>query len=156
MAMVTPEETLRQLGVALRTVEIGDRPLVPWVRTGNLLFLSGAGPNPNSEGRNWNGQVGSDYSTAQGSAAARDCTVNLLAATKTAVGELSHVRRVVKLLGMVNCVAGFAEQPQVINGCSELLVQLFGESGRHARSAVGMVGLPGNIPVEIEMILEVD
>jgi enamine deaminase RidA (YjgF/YER057c/UK114 family) len=155
-AMASPEETLRELGFVLRSVAIGDRPLVPWVRSGNLLFLSGAGPSPNQAGRAWAGQVGREYTTAEGYEAARDCGLNLLAAAMAAVGELAHVRRVVKVLGMVNCPAGFSEQPQVINGCSELLVRVFGDAGRHARSAVGMAGLPGNIPVEIEMILEVD
>jgi enamine deaminase RidA (YjgF/YER057c/UK114 family) len=75
---------------------------------------------------------------------------------RSAVGDLGHVKQVVKVLGMVNCVAGWTEQPQVINGCSELLVELFGDRGQHARSAVGMAGLPGGIPVEIELIVEVE
>lgn len=149
-----PEEKLRSLGYELKAVERGNRPLVPTVRTGNLIYLSGVGPSWN--GRNWNGQLGKEYSTAEGYEAAKGCALNLLSALKTEIGDLSKVRQVVKLLGMVNSVSGFAEQPQVINGCSDLLVEVFGEHGRHARSAVGMAGLPGNIPVEIEMIVEVE
>lgn len=151
---MTPEEKLRQMGIELKTVERGTRPLIPYVRTGNLLFLSGAGPN--WDGQVWQGQLGKEYTTEQGYQAARGCALNLLSAARSALGDLSRVRQVVKVLGMVSCVAGFTEQPQVINGCSDLLVELFGERGQHARSAVGMAGLPGGIPVEIEMILEVE
>jgi enamine deaminase RidA (YjgF/YER057c/UK114 family) len=151
---MTPEEKLRHMGYELKSVTRGDRPLIPWVRTGNLLYLSGVGPNWGDQ--TWQGQLGREYTTAQGYEAARGCALNLLSATKSALGDLSKVRQVVKLLGMVNSVPGWTEQPQVVNGCSDLLVELFGESGRHARSAVGMAGLPGGIPVEIEMILEVD
>lgn len=142
------------MGIELKTVERGTRPLIPYVRTGNLLFLSGAGPN--WDGQVWQGQLGKEYTTEQGYQAARGCALNLLSAARSALGDLSRVRQVVKVLGMVSCVAGFTEQPQVINGCSDLLVELFGERGQHARSAVGMAGLPGGIPVEIEMILEVE
>jgi enamine deaminase RidA (YjgF/YER057c/UK114 family) len=151
---MTPEEKLLAKGIELIKVERGDRPLIPSVRSGNLLFLSGA--SPNWGGKTWKGQLGKDYTTAEGYEAARGCALNLLSAAKSALGDLSRVRQVVKLLGMVNCVSGWTEQPQVINGCSDLLVELFGTSGQHARSAVGFAGLPGGIPVEIEMILEVD
>lgn len=151
---MTPDEKLSHLGIQLKNVERGNRPLIPWVRTGNLLYLSGVGPNWGE--KTWQGQLGREYTTSEGYEAARGCALNLLSAAKSAVGDLGRVRQVVKLLGMVNCVAGFSEQPQVINGCSDLLVEVFGEKGQHARSAVGMAGLPGNIPVEIEMILEVE
>ena len=151
---MSPEEKLLAKGITLNTVQRGDRPLIPWVRSGNLLFLSGSGPNWG--GKTWNGQVGKEYTTAEAYEAARGCALNLLSAAKSAVGDLSRVKQVVKLLGMVNCVSGYTEQPQVINGCSDLLVELFGAQGQHARSAVGMAGLPGGIPVEIEMILEVE
>ncbi len=151
---MTPEEKLRQKGFELKTVDRGNRPLVPWVRTGNLLFLSGVGPNWGDQ--TWQGQLGREYTTEQGYQAAQGCALNLLSAAKSALGELSRVRQVVKVLGMVNCVPGWTEQPQVIHGCSDLLMEIFGERGQHARSAVGMAGLPGGIPVEIEMILEVD
>jgi len=152
---MTPEEKLKQLGYELEPVPVGDLPLVPWVRTGNLLFLSGNTPGLKG-GKKWNGQVGKEYTTAEAKEAAREIAVKQLAAAKTALGDLSKVKRVVKVLGMVNCVPGYSEQPQVINGFSELLVEVFGEAGRHARSAVGMAGLPGNQPVEIELILEVE
>jgi len=148
---MTPEEKLKQLGYQLSPVEVGNRPLIPWVRTGNLLFLSGRTP-----GGNWKGQVGKDYTTQQAYQAARECAVGQLSAAKAALGDLSKIKRVVKVLGMVNCVSGFGEQPQVINGFSDLLVEVFGEAGRHARSAVGMAGLPGNAPVEVEVIFEVE
>ena len=151
---MTPEERLRSLGYELTPVQIGTRPLVPYVQTGNLLFLSGNGPS--RRGRTWSGQLGRDYTVEQGYEASRDCALNLLSAAKSALGDLGRVRRVVKVLGMVNSAPGFSQQPQVINGCSDLLVEVFGEAGRHARSAVGMAGLPGNIPVEIEMILETE
>ncbi|TAK25484.1 MAG: RidA family protein [Chloroflexota bacterium] len=151
---MSPEEKLAQLGIQLKTVPIGDRPLVPWVQSGNLLFLSGAGPS--FSGTKWSGQVGSDYTTEQGYEAARECALQLLSSTRTALGTLNRVRRIVKVLGMVNSAPGFSEQPRVINGCSDLLVELFGPNGRHARSAVGMAALPNNIPVEIEIIIEVD
>lgn len=151
---MTPEEKLRQKGIELKRVERGNRPLIPAVRSGNLLFLSGSGPNWGD--RIWVGQLGRDYTTQEGYEAARGCALNLLSAAKTELGELSRIKQVVKVLGMVNSAPGFTEQPQVINGCSDLLMELFGEHGQHARSAVGMAGLPGGIPVEIEMILEVD
>ena len=150
-----PAETkLRELGIQLKEIPAGDRPLVPFVLTGNLLFLSGAGPS--FSGKKWSGQLGTDYTVEEGYEAARECALQLLSAARTALGSLDGVRRVVKVLGMVNSAPGFSGQPQVINGCSDLLVQVFGQSGRHARSAVGMAGLPGNFPVEIEMILEVE
>jgi enamine deaminase RidA (YjgF/YER057c/UK114 family) len=134
---MSAEAKLKELGIELREVPTGDRPLVPSVLTGNLLFLSGNGPT-------WGGKTW------------RCVALNLLSATRSALGSLDKVKRVVKVLGMVNSAPGFSQQPQVINGCSDLLVQVFGQNGRHARSAVGMAGLPGNIPVEIEMILEVE
>ncbi|MBM4417738.1 MAG: RidA family protein [Chloroflexi bacterium] len=147
------EKRLAELGITLKTIPVGERPLIPSVQTGNLLYLSGAGPS--FSGMRWSGQVGAEYTTEQGYAAARECALQLLSAAQTALGSLDRVQRVVKVLGMVNSAPGFVQQPQVINGCSDLLVQIFGEPGRHARSAVGMAALPNNIPVEIEMILEV-
>lgn len=151
---MSAEAKLRELGIELKNVPIGERALIPYVQTGNLLFLSGNGPTWGD--KTWSGQLGTDYSTEEGYEAARCVALNLLSAARSALGSLDRVRRVVKVLGMVNSSPGFSQQPQVINGCSDLLVQVFGENGRHARSAVGMAGLPGNIPVEIEMILEVE
>jgi enamine deaminase RidA (YjgF/YER057c/UK114 family) len=151
---LSAEAKLRELGIQLKDVQVGDRPLIPWVLTGNLLYTSGSGPS--FSGKKWSGQLGTDYTAEEGYDAARDTALQLLSTVRTALGSLDRVRRVVKVLGMVNSAPGFSQQPQVINGCSELLVQLFGENGRHARSAVGMAGLPGNIPVEIEIIFEVE
>jgi enamine deaminase RidA (YjgF/YER057c/UK114 family) len=148
---MSPEEKLAELGIQLADVQIGDRPLIPWVRTGNLLYLSGKTP-----ASGMTGQVGGDLSTEQGYEAARDCAIGQLAVAKTALGDLNKVVRVVKVLGMVNAVPGFTEQPQVINGFSDLMVEVFGEKGRHARSAVGMGSLPGNAAVEVEVIFEVE
>jgi len=151
---LSAEAKLRELGIQLKDVQVGDRPLIPWVLTGNLLYTSGSGPS--FSGKKWSGQLGTDYTAEEGYEAARDTALQLLSTVRTALGSLDRVRRVIKVLGMVNSAPGFSQQPQVINGCSELLVQLFGENGRHARSAVGMAGLPGNIPVEIEIIFEVE
>jgi enamine deaminase RidA (YjgF/YER057c/UK114 family) len=151
---MSPEEKLRRLGYEIKPIQVGGAPLVPWVQTGNLLYLSGR--TPGYLGKTWNGQLGKEYTIEEGYEAARDVAVGQLAAAKSALGELSRIRRVVKVLGMVNCIAGFTDQPRVINGFSELLVEVFGEVGRHARSAVGLSGLPGNAPVEIEVIFEVE
>jgi enamine deaminase RidA (YjgF/YER057c/UK114 family) len=127
------------------------------VRSGNLLFLAGHGPIRGSDGRMARGKVGKDLSTEQGAQVAREVGLNLLATAKANLGSLDKVKRVVKVLGMVNCTDDFGEQPKVINGFSDLMVDVFGETiGRHARSAVGMGSLPMQIPVEIEMILEVE
>ena len=151
---MTPEERLAELGYELTPVPVGDGALIPWVQTGNLLYMSGRVAD--RSGKRWSGQVGKDLSTAEAKEAAREVAWSQLCAAKSALGELGRIRRVVKVLGMVNCVAGYAEQPEVINGFSELLVEVFGEAGRHARSAVGMAGLPGNHPVEVEVIFEVE
>ncbi len=119
------------------------------------MFLSGVGPGQ-AGGRQWSGKVGRDYTTEEGYEAARGCALNLLGNLKSVIGDLDKVTRVVKVLGMVNADPEFTSPPAVINGCSDLLVELFGERGRHARSAVGMAALPNAIPVEIEMVVEVE
>ena len=125
------------------------------VRTGNLVFVSGHGPGMRATVP-WKGKVGRDLTVEEGYEASRQVALHLLSTLKSEIGELSRVRRVVKLLGMVNSDPDFGEQPLVVNGASDLLVELFGERGRHARSAVGMGSLPFGIPVEIEMIVEVE
>jgi enamine deaminase RidA (YjgF/YER057c/UK114 family) len=152
---MTPEERLHELGLELPTTPPSIANYVGAVQTGNLLFLSGKGPDLIG-GRRWLGKLGAELTTEEGYLAARDCMLNLLAVLRDEVGEFSHVRRVVKLLGMVNSTPTFHEQPKVINGASDLLVNIFGDKGRHARSAVGMQSLPGGIPVEIEMVVEID
>ena len=129
---------------------------VPGVRTGNLLYLSGLGPASRADGTAPSGKVGRDLTTEEGYEAARLTGINILARMKGELGDLDRVRRVVKLLGMVNSAPDFNQQPAVVNGCSDLLVEVFGEKGRHARSAVGMAALPNDIPVEIEVIIEVE
>ena len=127
---------------------------VPAVSTGNLVYLSGKGPIQ-SDGTMMSGKVGSDLDLVQGYEAARLVGIQLLAALREHLGDLDRVSQVVKVLGMVNSSPDFEDHPKVINGCSDLLVSVFGENGKHARSAVGMGSLPGQIPVEIEMIVEV-
>jgi enamine deaminase RidA (YjgF/YER057c/UK114 family) len=126
---------------------------VPAVRTGDLLFVSGHGPY--IDGKTPAGRVGREFTVEQGYDMARSAGLNCLASVKAALGDLDKVKRVVKVLGMVNCTEDFGDQPKVINGCSDLLVAVFGDAGRHARSAVGMQALPFQMPVEIEMVLEV-
>lgn len=128
---------------------------VPAARTGNLLFLSGQGPRT-AANQLKTGRVGETVTLEEAYQDARLVGIQLLAAAKQALGgDLSRVKRVVKLLGMVNSTPDFGKQPQVINGCSDLFVEVFGEQGRHARSAIGAM-LPGNITVEIEAIFEVE
>lgn len=149
------EATIEKLGLALPQP---GRPMgnyVPGVRTDNLVFLSGVGPGQPG-GKTWSGKVGGEYTVEEGYEAARGCALNLLGNLKSLIGDLDKVTRVVKVLGMVNAVPEFTSPPAVINGCSDLLVEVFGERGRHARSAVGMAALPNAIPVEVEMIVEVE
>ena len=153
--MVGAEEKLRQLGIALPKPPSPVANYVPAVRTGNLLFLAGSGPAAGADGKSPRGKLGRDMSVDEGYEAARLVGVNLLARLKEELGDLERVKRVVKLLSMVNATADFTETPAVANGCSDLLVEVFGDRGRHARSAVGMSTLPNGIPVEIEMIVEV-
>ena len=152
------EKRLRELGIELPQASATGRAgmnFVTWRRVGDLVYLAGHGPN-RAGGQNWTGKVGREYTEEQGAAAARETAINLLATLKLAIGSLDRVKQVVKMLGMVNCTEDFGRQPYVINGASDLLVEVFGEAGRHARSAVGMQSLPGGMPVEIELIVEVE
>ncbi len=148
------EARLKELGLELPSPAAPVGNYVPAVRTGNLVFLSGHGPI--AKDRVVTGKVGKDLTVGEGYEAAKIVALGLLGSLKDLIGDLNKVRRVVKLLGMVNCDAAFTEQPGVINGASDLLVEVFGERGRHARSAVGVNALPMNIAVEIEMIVEVE
>jgi enamine deaminase RidA (YjgF/YER057c/UK114 family) len=151
------EATLKAKNITLPATPTPMANYVPAVRTGNLLFLSGHGPLRADGKPSLTGTLGRELTVEQGYQAAREVGLNLLATTRATLGSLDRVRRVVKVLGMVNSADGFGDQPRVINGCSDLMVEIFGEAiGKHARSAVGMAGLPVNIPVEIEMILEVE
>jgi len=149
------EQRLKALGIQLPTAPKPIAVYVPAVRVGNLLFVSGLGPTK-PDGTLVRGKVGSDLSLADGYAAARLVGLNTLSTVQATLGSLNAVVRLVKVLGMVNCVSTFADQPKVINGFSELMVQVFGEkNGKGARSAVGMGSLPNNIAVEVEAIFEV-
>lgn len=149
------EKRLRELNIILPQPSAPVANYVNAVRTGNLIYLSGKGPNL-PDGKSITGKVGQDLSIEEGKAAARITGLNLLAALKAEIGDLDKVKRIVKVLGMVNCPTDFTQQPQVINGFSDLMVEVFGEKGKHARSAVGMGSLPSNIAVEIEMIVEIE
>ena len=150
------EANLKAKNITLPTPNAPMANYVTSVRTGNLLFLAGHGPSRDAAKGPTKGKLGRDLSVEQGYQSARDVGIALLATTRAALGSLDKVKRVVKVLGMVNSADGFGEQPKVINGFSDLMVEVFGDSGRHARSAVGMGELPFGIPVEIEMILEVE
>lgn len=152
---MSAEKRLKALGLELPDVSPPVANYVNAVRTGNLLFLAGKGPLPVA-GRRPSGKIGRDYTVEQGYQFARSTGLDLLAVMRAELGSLDRVKRVVKVLGMVNAVPEFAEQPQVINGCSDLFVEVFGERGKHARSAVGMGSLPMQIPVEVECIVEVE
>ena len=152
MTTSTPEERLAALGLTLPPVPTPMANYVPFRLAGDLLFLSGQGPK-RPDGTFMVGRLGKDASVEQGYEAAKLTGLQLLAVAKAALGELSHVGAVVKLLGMVNAEPDFEQHPQVINGCSDLMVNVLGDAGRHARSAVGMGSLPNRIVVEIEAIL---
>lgn len=149
------DKKLKDLGIELYppTKPMGN--YVKVVRTGNLLFFAGHGPT-RADNSNITGKVGKDLTLEQGYDAAKQTGIALLSTLKAEVGDLNKVRRIVKVLGMVNCTDSFTDQPKVINGFSDLMVSIFGEKGKHARSAVGMYMLPSNIAVEIEMIVEVE
>ena len=147
------EQRLRELGLELPTVPSPAANYVNAVRTGNLVFTSGTVPTT-ADGGIPKGKVGADVTTEQAVEHARSVGLNLLAILKHEIGDLDRARRVVKLLGMVNAVPDFLEQSKVINGCSDLFADVFGE--KHARSAVGVGSLPFGITVEIEAIFEVE
>ena len=152
---MTPYDRLKDLGLELPTPPTPVANYVPYVLANGFLYLSGQGPR-RADGGVFTGKVGADVGVEDAYAHARLTALNLIAVAHMALGDLGRVRRVVKLLGMVNAVPTFGDQPKVINGGSDLFVAVFGDAGRHARSAVGMGSLPGNITVEIEAILQVD
>jgi len=154
-AVQTPYERLAALGITLPSAPPPIANFITHVREGNILYLSGQGPRE-ADGHLHAGKVGSEVSTEEAYQHARLTGINLLAVMHDALGDLSRVKRVVKLLGMVNAVPHFENHPSVINGCSDLLIEVFGEAGQHARSAVGFGSLPGNITVEIEAIVSLN
>jgi len=149
------EARLKTLKIELPNAAAPMANYVPAVRTGNLLFVSGQICQWNGE-RRFVGKLGAEISLAEGQQAARLCGLNLLAQAKRALdGDLDRIARVVRLGGFVNAVPGFAEQPQVVNGASDLMVEVFGDAGRHARAAVGVGSLPGGAAVEVDAVFEV-
>lgn len=152
---MSASQRLKELGISLPPVPAPAGSYVHAVRTGNLLYLAGKGPHA-AKGPTPKGKLGREFNTAEGYQHARSVGLVLLAVMQQELGSLDKVKRVVKVLGMVNAVPDFEDQPQVINGCSDLFVEVLGDKGRHARSAVGMGSLPSGIPVEIEVIVEVE
>ena len=151
----SPEQNLKSLGIMLPKQSAPIANYVNYVRTGNLIYFSGTGPAIEDQGY-VKGKLGKDLTIDQGREAARITGINMIANLKNAIGDLNKVKRIVKVLGMVNSAENFTDQPKVINGFSDLMVAVFGEKGKHARSAVGMMALPMNMAVEIEMIVEVE
>ena len=149
------EQRLKELGIELAPATGPLANYVNAVRTGNLLYLAGKGPGLPGQPLP-SGKVGRDFTIEQGYEYARQTGLSLIAVMKAELGDLDKVTRIVKVLGMVNATPEFGHQPEVINGCSDLFVEVFGERGKHARSAVGMGSLPRGIPVEIEVIVEVE
>lgn len=151
---MTPEEKLAELGITLPPASAAVANYVPFLQSGNMLFVSGQvslGPDGLIKGT-----LGKDMELEGGKAAARLCGINLLAQCKSALGELSRIKRVVKLGGFVACDASFTDIPMVINGCSDLMVDVLGDAGRHARSAVSCPVLPLGVAVEIDGIFEIE
>ena len=152
--MSTIDARLKDLGITLPTPAAPAANYVPFVRSGNLLFVSGQIPmGPN--GIEFVCKLGADADIETGRAAARLCAINLIAQVKAATGDLEKLVRVVKLTGFVNSTLDFGDHPKVVNGASDLLVEVLGDRGRHSRSAVGVAGLPFGVAVEIEGIFEI-
>ena len=155
--MVHTEKRIEELGLKLPAMPMPLASYTPWIRTGNLIFLSGHVPFKEDMKALHVGKVGVEYSTEEGAAFARTIGLELVSTLQGAVGgDLDKVKRIVKLVGFVNCTDDYTNQPEVINGCSDLMGEIFGpERGTHSRSAVGTNSLPRQVPVEIEMIAEV-
>lgn len=152
----TVDEKLKELGIELIQPTAPVANYAKAVRTGNLIYLSGHGPTK-ADGKDITGKVGKDLTVEQGIEAAKRTAISLLSTLKVELGgDLSRVKRIVKVNGWVNCTDNFKDQPKVMNGCSDLLVAVFGPNGKHARTSLGTNALPSNIAIEIEMIVEVD
>ena len=149
-----PEAKLKELGITLPSPPQPVANYVNGVRAGNLIFLAGKGPKY-ADGTEMSGKLGTDITIEQGYEGARQTAINQLAVLKTMLGDLNKVKRIVKVLGLVNCDPSFIDQPQVVNGFSDLMVEVFGEKGKHARAAIGVASLPRGQSVEIELVVEV-
>jgi enamine deaminase RidA (YjgF/YER057c/UK114 family) len=148
------EDKLKEMGLTVPEPPPPGGNYIPARRTGNVVFLSGVTPS-RPDGTPFKGKLGRDLTVEEGYAAAQNCALKLLANLKKEIGDLDNVTKVIKLLGMVNSDPDFTQPPAVVNGCSDLLVNVYGDAGRHARSAVGLATLPGGVAVEVEMIAEV-
>ncbi|MFN0068521.1 MAG: RidA family protein [Limisphaerales bacterium] len=153
--MSTPAQRLAALGLELPAPPPAGGNYLPYRRAGILLHLPGVIPSWNGELR-WRGTLGAGLTVPQGYEAARLCALNLLACAQLALGDLGRIRQIVSVNGYVNCVPGFADAPKVVNGASDLLVEVFGEAGRHVRAAIGVAGLPQNAAVEVQLVAEVN
>ena len=152
--MLLPEDRLQELGFSLPNPQSPVANYVPTVRSGNLLFLCGAGPSEGPDGLIPKGKLGDKFTTEDGYIHARSVGLVQIARLKQELGQLRRVKRIVKLFAMVNCLTDFDEHPIVINGCSDLLVEIFGDMAKHSRIAVGVASLPLDSTVEIDMIVE--
>lgn len=149
------EKRLEELGITLPPPATPVANYVTTVQTGNLVFTSGHGPG-SGEGKIHKSQLGTDAAVEDGYKSARQVGINLISTLKHALGDLDRIKRIVKVVGFVNSASTFTDQPAVVNGASDLFVEVFGDKGKHTRSAVGMSQLPGGIPVEVEMVLEIE
>lgn len=151
---MTIEQKLQQLGITLPPVAVPAAAYVPFVQTGKLVFLSGH--IARKDGKPWVGQLGKNLTTQDGQAAARAIAIDLLGTLHAAVGDLNKVKRIVKVMSLVNSTPDYTEQHLVTNGCSDLIGEIFGEAGKHARSAFGVAQIPLGACVEIELIAEIE
>ena len=149
------EKRLEELGITLPLAATPVANYVTTVQTGNLVFTSGHGPGT-GEGKIYKSQLGTDAEIEDGYQSARQVAINLIGTLKQVLGDLDRIQRIVKVVGFVNSALTFTDQPAVVNGASDLFVEVFGDRGKHTRSAVGMSQLPGGIPVEVEMVVEID
>ena len=149
------EKRLEELGITLPLAATPVANYVTTVQTGNLVFTSGHGPGT-GEGKIYKSQLGTDAEIEDGYQSARQVAINLIGTLKQVLGDLDRIQRIVKVVGFVNSAPTFTDQPAVVNGASDLFVEVFGDRGKHTRSAVGMSQLPGGIPVEVEMVVEID
>ena len=148
-------DRIKELGITLPESPSPVANYIPVVKTGNLIYLSGVGPADKPDGTSYTGKLGKDLSIDQGYDAARLTAVNLRSRLNGFLDDLDQIKQIVKVLSMVNATPDFLDPPAVTNGCSDLLVEVFGDKGRHARSAIGVATLPGGMPIEIELIAEI-